>query len=267
MMAACALLQATTTTRLTMAWTLTMTRRGQSRGPSRHAPHPSAPAGSALLRCCAAVAVCMSVCLHRQRLPAIRNRLLNSLGAERTCVGNNASTTGVRRRRLSSGGDAAGTSRRALRRQAREEALQRRRLYYERGTYWGMPAAAIVFQVARAMHLDRNALLWCETPHSALRGRAPGHVDLTPGQTRVQAGWLCHCLPALPFIHFVMLQCARSAALGADGLRPPPLGDWQVHHHCFHRPAGPSAHRAREVLGVRAGAGNRGALLSPTDPK
>lgn len=62
---------------------------------------------------------------------------------------------------MSPTGGRPGVSRYRQRKEQKEAARLRRLQYYERGSYWGQPAAAILYTLAHSLGLDDNRLLWC----------------------------------------------------------------------------------------------------------
>lgn len=41
---------------------------------------------------------------------------------------------------------------------------QQKNAYYQRGSSWGKTASGILFDMAHAINLDDNLLLWCAVP-------------------------------------------------------------------------------------------------------
>lgn len=67
---------------------------------------------------------------------------------------------GVRRQRVSPDAAHPGLSRRQRRERKRAEVRRARADYYERGTFWGKPAACTMLELAQQLHMDNRHYLW-----------------------------------------------------------------------------------------------------------
>lgn len=66
----------------------------------------------------------------------------------------------ARRQRVSPDAGHPGLSRRAARARKRTEAQRARAEYYEKGTFWGKPAACTMLDLAQQLHMDNRHFLW-----------------------------------------------------------------------------------------------------------
>ena len=62
--------------------------------------------------------------------------------------------------RNSDGSPAAKRTRREQQRQQRKELRRQRKEYYERGTFWGKPAAFILWELTHQLQLENSNQLW-----------------------------------------------------------------------------------------------------------
>ena len=70
---------------------------------------------------------------------------------------------GVHRQRVSPDAGHPGLSRRQRRERKRAAVRRARAEYYEKGTFWGKPAACTMLDLALQLHMDNRHFLWCAT--------------------------------------------------------------------------------------------------------
>jgi hypothetical protein len=86
----------------------------------------------------------------------------------------------VRRQRVSPDAGHPGLSRRQRRERKRAEVRKARAEYYEKGTFWGKPAACTMLDLAQQLHMDNRHFLWCAAAHRLLQQRESGNLQCFP---------------------------------------------------------------------------------------